>query len=106
MKRALQQACDEFGAALEFRTEVSYREYALPVDAEVNRMAIAALERMGCKVHAQRGNGGTDGNFFMEHGITPVMVGAGLGAPHTLTEYITLDNLYKASEFVVEIMTH
>lgn len=106
MRNALQQACDETGAALEFRGTVSYREYALPADAEVNRMAIAALERLGCRVCAQRGNGGTDGNFFMEHGITPVMVGAGLGAPHTLTEYITLDNLYKASEFVLDIMTH
>ena len=48
--------------------------------------------------------GGSDANIFNSHGIEMVIVGCGMNKVHTVNEQVTVDDMVKVSELLVEII--
>ena len=48
--------------------------------------------------------GGSDANIFNGHGVEMVIMATGMEKVHTINEYISVDDMVKASELLVEII--
>ena len=65
-------------------------------------MALAAVMLTGCG----GGGGGSDANVMALHGIKAVVLSTGMAKVHTTSETITIGNLNKCAELVLDLMTH
>lgn len=46
--------------------------------------------------------GGSDGNIFAKKGFNPIIVGVGINNPHTVEEYLDVDELCKTTEALIK----
>ena len=49
--------------------------------------------------------GGSDNNNINKNGIEGIVISNGMNKPHTVDEYIKIDDLNKTSEIVLKLMT-
>lgn len=104
MVACLQEACDTYGARLEYRLHHSYRSYALPEEhPHIQRMMRACAE-IGCKPWLTYTGGGTDGNHFNAHGIETAVLACGMEFEHTTGERVAIQNLEDAAKAVYQLM--
>jgi tripeptide aminopeptidase len=60
---------------------------------------------MGLPIRIESSGGGSDTNHFNNNGNLPaVNLSVGMDKPHTLEEFIIIDDFIKAAEMVVEII--
>ncbi|MSU80108.1 MAG: M20/M25/M40 family metallo-hydrolase, partial [Gemmataceae bacterium] len=76
----------------------TYEAYALPDNAPVVCMAIAAAERIGLKPQLISDYGGNDANWLAGHGIPAITIGCGQRHVHMPTEEIDLGDFQRACE--------
>ncbi len=76
----------------------TYEAYALPDNAPVVRMAIAAAERIGLKPQLISDYGGNDANWLAGHGIPAITIGCGQRHVHMPAEQIDLGDFLRACE--------
>ncbi|MBP3655596.1 MAG: M20/M25/M40 family metallo-hydrolase [Clostridia bacterium] len=105
MRTCLQRACDEGGARLEYAQEVSYLSYSHEETAKPVRMAVGALERIGCAPVLQAGGGGSDANILNQKGLSCVVLGTGMTDVHTTKESITVRNLCDSTRLAYALLT-
>jgi tripeptide aminopeptidase len=86
------QVTDDLGATAEtkFNGRPEYPPFRLAEDAPVVRHATHAAESIGLKPHSVLSNGGLDANWFAQHGLPTVTIGAGQNEPHTVNEFVDL----------------
>lgn len=104
MRAALESAANEFGAQAEFESEIIYPAYSYgdgdPV-VELAKSAIAAVGRTAKTFHS---GGGSDANIFNGLGVPTVNLAVGYEHIHTTKEQISVSDLVKTTELVVELM--
>lgn len=104
MVSCLQDACDTFGARLEYRLQHSYRSYALPDNHPHVQRMMEACRQAGCKPWLTYTGGGTDGNHFNAHGIETAVLACGMEYEHTTGERVSVRNLENAAKVVYALM--
>lgn len=103
MKSACESACSEMGASCEFRYELMYPGYKFDETAPHVKLAMDAAEAIGLTPNLFHSGGGSDANLFNGQGIPTVNLSVGYQAIHTVNEYISVSDLVKVAELVVEI---
>ncbi len=93
------------GAVANVETTREYSGFRFTKDDEVVQLAAEAARRVGIEPELQDGGGGSDANVFNEVGIPSVVLGVGYHNPHTPDEYISLEDLKKAADLVVSLLT-
>ena len=65
----------------------------------------AAVESIGATPNIRSANGGLDANWMVRHGVPTVTFGAGQNEPHTINEWINLDEYDRACALAVQLAT-
>jgi len=71
----------------------------------VVKRAVAAVSEIGATPNIRAANGGLDANWMVRHGIPTVTFGAGQNEPHTIDEWINLDEYDRACALAVQLAT-
>ena len=88
-----------------FTSHTDYHPFRLDEAAPVVKRAIAAVTRTGAKPNVRLANGGLDANWMVRHGVPSVTFGAGQNEPHTVDEWINLDDFEGACRLALELAT-
>lgn len=73
-------------------------------DAQILQIIQEAGNALGRPQKIQAAGGGSDANIFNGHGIEMVIMATGMEKVHTVNEQISVDDMVKASELLVEII--
>lgn len=76
---------------VEFLAERDYNAFKMPATSEPVRRAKASIEALGGEPKLAIANGGLDANYLNSLGVPTVTLGAGQHNPHTIDEYIDID---------------
>ncbi len=110
IKKAFAQVVDRYKLPGADRPELHYRrnqDYPLmqvPEDHPVVQLALAAAQRLGRELRVTFTGGGSDANIFNGQGLACVILGTGMQQVHSTAEYITLEDLVKTTELVLQIV--
>ena len=88
---------------IEFRKRREYDSFRMDAKSPPVRIAAAAAKDMGLTPDLKVTNGGLDANFFNAHGVPTVTLGAGQHNPHTVAEYVDLEEFVKGCELALRI---
>ena len=104
MIEALENACRKYHAALQYTTEVSYASYHIPQNDPLILLLRDCCDTLGLPVSIVPTGGGSDANIFNTNGIRSVVVGTGMEKIHSVSEYITVQNLENTAKLALELM--
>ncbi|MFE4572303.1 M20/M25/M40 family metallo-hydrolase [Paenibacillus chitinolyticus] len=105
---AMEQACKDtaadFGTTCDFEADIVYPAFMHDETSPVVKLAMKALEGMGCKTSTFHSGGGSDANIFNGMGIPTVNLAVGYKEIHTTNEHIAVSDLVKTAEAVLAIV--
>ena len=84
--------------------EVEFEAYRLEPDAAILRAVTETLGSIGLKPALTLSGGGTDGNVFRSHGVESVVLGIATHDPHTVREYVDINELEEAARFCEQLL--
>jgi|TARA_Y100000310_G_scaffold337546_1_gene424860 tripeptide aminopeptidase len=76
---------------VDFQAERDYNAFRMSASSEPVRRAKASIETLGGEPKLAIANGGLDANYLNTLGVPTVTLGAGQHNPHTIDEYIDID---------------
>jgi tripeptide aminopeptidase len=71
----------------------------------VVKQAVAAVSAVGGTPVVKSANGGLDANWMVRHKVPTVTFGAGQNDPHTIDEWINLDEYDRACAIAFQLAT-
>lgn len=98
------EAADELGGTVDVFTEFMYPALHAKEDSEVIQLAKEAIENIGREANIISLGGGSDGNIFAGQGIDIAILGLGYEEIHTTDERMPLEELYKITELIIELI--
>ncbi|MFY9306492.1 MAG: M20/M25/M40 family metallo-hydrolase [Bacillota bacterium] len=104
IQETFQESCSAAGAILEFGSEIEYETYNISPSSEVCQRLRKAGEKLGMEMHFVSAGGGSDANIYNAQGIECVVLGAGYFKPHTLEEYLDIEEFVKSASLVYEVV--
>lgn len=104
MRETFEEAAVEWGARAEVKIEKKYDGYKLDADSPVVRLAVLAAQNIGIPALLSATGGGSDANFLNKYGIPTTVLGVGMRNIHTTDEFIYLDDLVRATAYVLSII--
>ncbi|MFA9556013.1 M20/M25/M40 family metallo-hydrolase [Evansella sp. AB-rgal1] len=104
MKKAFDDAAKEMNARVEVETEVIYPGFKHQDGDHVVEVAKRAVVAIGREVKLLQSGGGSDANVIAGHGIPTINLGIGYEEIHTTNEQISIVELVKTTELIVEII--
>src|SRR5689334_5570141 len=90
---------------VKFKAETDYYPFRQKASLPVVKRAIAAVSEVGGTPNIRAANGGLDANWMVRHGVPTVTFGAGQNEPHTIDEWINLDEYDRACALAVHLAT-
>ncbi|HNW25128.1 MAG TPA: M20/M25/M40 family metallo-hydrolase [Candidatus Cloacimonas sp.] len=116
-KGKLQKVCEEieqavistvkkYGgkASFHFELKKEYEAFLIERNAPVVALAEKALQNLHLPADIKVGGGGSDANIFNANGLPTIIVGTGMNKVHTTDEDILVDELYRGTAFVEELI--
>ena len=104
ISQAVQSAAAHAGASADFSVTREYTGYRMDRDDPSVVVVLKAAEALGLRASFEATGGGSDANTFNERGLPSIALGIGMQQPHTLEEWITVDDLAKSAELLVAII--
>lgn len=104
MEQCLRDACQMYGAKLELERTRTYDPYNHREDDPFIGQMKRAMERAGMTPKLTMTGGGSDVNNMCKHGITALMVSAGMAKVHTVHEQIAVADLERTTRMVLELI--
>ena len=101
---AYRAGAEEAGAKIDIEVLPSYNPYVLSHDSTAMIVAKKAAENIGLVPDITGTGGGSDANHFNEYGISCTVLGVGMTNCHTCEECLIEEDLYKTSEWVLEMV--
>ena len=91
-------------ASFHFELKEEYEAFLIDRNAPVVALAEKALQNLHLPVDIKVGGGGSDANIFNAKGLPTIIVGTGMNNVHTTDEDILVDELYRGTAFVEELI--
>ncbi|ENH97404.1 peptidase T-like protein [Gracilibacillus halophilus YIM-C55.5] len=104
MTTVLDHVANQMGGETNIRTVSMYPSYRFDENDPVVHTAMKAVQQLGRSVHLVQSGGGSDANHFSNKGVPTVNLGIGYEHIHTTDERISLDELNKIPNLIVEII--
>lgn len=103
--KAADEVANDAGAKAEvkFQGNPAYPSFHLEDNAPAVVHAKRAAESIGLKPTTLFSNGGLDANWFVEHGLPTVTIGAGQYEIHTVNEYVNLPEFFDGCRLAVAL---
>src|SRR5689334_4254762 len=90
---------------VKFKAVTEYHPFRMKESLPVVKRAVEAVSGIGAKPNIRAANGGLDANWMVRHGVPTVTFGAGQNEPHTVDEWINLDEYDRACALAVQLAT-
>jgi tripeptide aminopeptidase len=90
---------------IKFKVQTDYHPFRQKDTLPVVKRAAEAVAAGGGTPNIRVANGGLDANWMVRHGIPTVTFGAGQNEPHTIDEWINLDEFERACALAVRLAT-
>lgn len=81
-----------------------YEAFSISTEDDLIKVVKIAGKKLGLNLSFLKKEGGSDANIFNERGLKAVILGTGMQRVHTTEEFITLKDLVKAANLVLEII--
>lgn len=94
----------DFGSKIEIEVENSYPAFSVDGDNEILKITKKAMKKANVEYKPESTGGGSDTNIFNGNGLNAVTLAVGMYNAHGVDEYISVDDLIKATELVVAII--
>ena len=91
-------------ASFHFELKEEYEAFLIDRNAPVVTLAEKALQNLHLPADIKVGGGGSDANIFNAKGLPTIIVGTGMNNVHTTDEDILVDELYRGTAFVEELI--
>jgi tripeptide aminopeptidase len=104
MRACLEEEAAAAGGAVEFRVVDTFPAFTLAPDSPTVRLATQAADAVGAPAVIMATGGGSDANFFNQHGIQAAIISTGYENAHTPAETQNIDELVKLAQMLVEIV--
>ena len=92
-------------AKVRFSAETDYYPFRMKESLPVVKRAIEGVKAIGIEPMIRAANGGLDANWLVRHGIPTVTFGAGQVEPHTVDEWVDLDEFDNACQLALALAT-
>ncbi len=97
-------AANKFNTTCDFKAELSYPNFELSKDSFIFKLSEEAILKAGIEPYPMVIGGGSDANIIANLGYNCAILSIGVYSPHTVNEYVNIDELYKATEVVFNMM--
>lgn len=106
-KQAATEVRDHNGKAakVKFKARTDYHSFRLKETSKVVQVARTAADSLGWQPTLKISNGGLDANWLVRHGIPTVTFGAGQNNPHTVEEFVNLDDFADGCALALALAT-
>lgn len=101
---AARQAAGAFGASVELQTRVNCAAYRTDPAHPVVRRFAGACEALALPLRLCQTFGGSDQNYFSQHGVTGLVVATAMNNCHACDEYTTEQELVRAANLALRLM--
>ncbi|HBT83936.1 MAG: peptidase M20 [Desulfuromonadales bacterium GWD2_61_12] len=91
-------------AEIEVEIVSDYPRMSVAPDDPLVQLAQRAAARLGRAIELRPGGGGSDANIFNGHGIVTAILGTGMTDVHTVDESVSVADLVRVAELLVEII--
>lgn len=105
MKNCFERSAQKYGGEVVFNSEMLYPAFNISEDDEIIAILKEASEKTGIPLKLVSTGGGSDTNIINAKGIKAVDVSVGMDKVHSQKEQISIDNMMKAVEFLIAIIT-
>jgi tripeptide aminopeptidase len=105
MRECFEEAAIEMGGSIVFESKLLYPAFNISEDDEIISVLKAASEKTGIELRLEATGGGSDTNIINGKGIKAVDISVGMDKVHSVEEQISIDDMIKAVEFLVSIIT-
>lgn len=105
MKECFYNAAQKFGGNVDFKSELLYPSFSISEQDDIIKILRAASKKAGVELILEATGGGSDTNIINSKGIKAVDISVGMDKVHSVEEQICIDDLVKAAEFLVSIIT-
>ncbi|NLI91197.1 MAG: M20/M25/M40 family metallo-hydrolase [Peptococcaceae bacterium] len=93
-------------AKFTYHRELAYEAFTIDQEHPVITGAFEAGKTLGIEVKLKTTGGGLDANILNSRGVPCVALGLGNDNPHTNDEYVSINEMQKAVEFLFKILTN
>ena len=104
IKKAFEETAAELGGSADVQVDVMYPALHAPKEDPVITTAAEAIKNIGRNTDIISLGGGSDGNIFHGQGVPTAILGVGYEYIHTTSERMPLEELYKMTELIIEIV--
>lgn len=104
MKETFEQTAQSLGAKAEVTINQSYPSFNIDDNEKVIQIAQQAAKNIGLTPVLKHSGGGSDANIFNGYGVPTPVLAVGYEEIHTTSERMPIDQLYKLSQQVLEIV--
>lgn len=103
MDRAMREAAEERGGAVEIDWNLEYSGFCLADDAPAVRLFNEAVASVGLTPATMKSAGGTDANRYVNLGVEPLVVSTGMTNFHALDECLKIEDLENTARIAVAL---
>ena len=104
MIECLKNSCEKHGAELKCNIIKNYPPLNVPDSAHAVKVAKKAVEGLKWNFKTSSTGGGSDANIFASKGIDVVNLAVGMSNPHSLTEFIEIEDIVNTAVLITEII--
>jgi peptidase T-like protein len=104
MKECFEKAAVELGGSVDFKYSLEYMAFDIKEDSKIAGILKKASYGAGVELMLSATGGGSDTNVVNLKGIEAVAMSIGMDKVHSLEEWIKVDDMVKAAEYLVEII--
>jgi tripeptide aminopeptidase len=104
MKECFEQAAFKFGGSIEFMARKEYPAFSIDEGDQLIAILKNAAENAGINLILKATGGGSDINIMNGKGIKCVDLSVGMSAVHSVEEKISVADMVRSAEFLVEII--
>ncbi len=104
MRACLEEEAAAVGATVECTLTDTFPAFTLAADSPTVRMATQAAETVGAPPVVMATGGGSDANFFNQHGVQAAILSTGYENPHGTNESQDIAQLVTLAQWLVEIV--
>lgn len=95
---------NKLGALAEVEVIRLYDPFTIGRESAIALLAAQAAQAANFTASFEATGGGSDANYYNCYGVPCVVLGIGMQKPHTTTEFIAEEDLYRSAKLVVEII--
>jgi len=104
MREAFAQAAERLGATVEVEETDVYPAFNLDENTPPVALAGQALQALEIPPIIEATGGGSDANFFNQHGIQTVILSSGMSKPHCHDESLDLEQFHRLAQWLFHIV--